>query len=215
MKKQLFYFLAFIFVSCVSVPKQAPELSEEIGIQLQELEHSHQQLIKVFFENERKQISDFVYEEWLPIFATNFFSQAGIEQVWQQIVTSENKQDRLEFILKTAPEIQFQTQRKYQELIEPLNQLESDLSNAIQQKYAVTNQLNNTITSYLYTAAKVDENRQRYLDRLGVAQTDTDKILAEAEMITDELVFQAEKAKEIEQRIEEYKAKLKEILSKF
>lgn len=208
------FFILYLYFSCVTVPKETPLLSEELGVQIHELELTHLILVRAFFEKEREQIRRFVDEEWMPLFAENFFNEPGIDQVWQQLVDRGNKEDRLQFIIRTAPEIHRQTNKKYLELTLPLNQLESELTQALQVKYANAKHINQTLTAYLYSAAKVDENRQRYLDRLGITEDRTSTIINEAERVTSELLRGAETLEQLEEQLRLYKEKLAEILSK-
>jgi hypothetical protein len=213
--RYLGFFLAIFFLnSCVSVPKEAPELSENLGNELQALENSHLNLLHLFFENERKEIREFIDDEWLPLFATNFFKEPAIENVWQQVVSSGDEEDRLQFIVRTAPKLQQQINLKYQELITPLNQLENKLTSAIQAKYTNAKSINQSLTSYLYSASKVEENRQRYLTMIGVSEDENEEFLNETEQLTERLLSGAETAQEAEDKIEAYKEKLDEILAK-
>jgi len=116
--------------------------------------------------------------------------------------------------VRTAPKLQQQINLKYQELITPLNQLENKLTNAIQAKYTNAKSINQSLTSYLYSASKVEENRQRYLNMIGIFEDENEEFLNETEQLTERLLSGAETAQEAEEKIEAYKEKLEEILAK-
>lgn len=207
--------VSICLTSCASIPKEAPELSQNLGVQLQELQQSHVALVHQFFENEREKVNTFINEEWLPVFTDNFFSDPAIDQAWQQVINAGNAEDRLEFIKRTAPEIQHQKNKEYQTLIVPLNQLEQSLTQAVQQKYAQAISTNQALTDYLYSASKVDENRQRYLDQIGVTQDKTITVLNDTEALTTQLLTGAETVQQAEEKTETYIQELKEILATF
>ncbi|WP_162984951.1 hypothetical protein [Mesonia aquimarina] len=214
MKKFLSIFLLLFISACASIPKEAPELSQHLGVELQELENAHLNLVKSFFQQEKQKVRKFVDEKWLPLYATNFFEEPAIENVWQQVVVSGNKEDRLQFIVKTAPKLQQQINLKYQELITPLNQLELELTTSIRAKYNNAKSINQSLTSYLYSAADVAENRQRYLDMVGVSEEGNNQLIHETEQITAQLLKGAETVEEAEEKIRLFTEKMEELLAK-
>lgn len=215
MRFVLLFCYVICLASCVSIPREAPELSQNLGVQLQELQQSHMALVHQFFENEREKINTFVNEEWLPVFTGNFFSDPIIENAWQQVVNAGNAEDRLEFIKRTVPEIQRQTNNQYQTLVVPLNQLEQRLTQAVQQKYVQAFETNQALTDYLYSASKVAENRQRYLDQIGVTQDKTTAVLNDTEALTTQLITGVETVQQAQEKTETYIQELKEILETF
>ncbi len=212
-------FVLVLFSSCASIPREAPLLSRELGVQIQELESSHLNLVKVYFDKERGQVKEFIDEQWLPVYAGNFFEDENINNIWEQVVESDNKSDRLEFIVRTSPVLQQEVNNKYRELIEPLDRLETELSLAIQNKYANLKSINNTITSYLFSATEVEENRQRYLDLVGVTDQKVNSAINDLEAFTSNLTTKATMVEtgveDFEERFQNYKNKIEELLSNF
>lgn len=82
---RLFLSTAFVLTSCVSVPKQAPLLSEELGQKIDALEKSHLNLLHTFFNEKRNLVNQFINEEWMPGFANEFYSNSAIQAVWVEI----------------------------------------------------------------------------------------------------------------------------------
>lgn len=211
------FFLLMLLTSCASIPREAPLLSQEMGTQIQELENSHLNLVRIYFKNERRQVRKFIDEKWLPAFAGNFFEEKNISQVWDQVVASENKGERLEFILRTAPVLQQEINSKYQELIDPLDRLEAELVTSIREKYSSVKSINNTITSFLYSAADIDENRQRYLDMMGVTDQNINRAINDVENFTTELTEivtgAVAKPEDFEEQFENYKERINRLIS--
>lgn len=201
-----FIILLFLITSCASIPKEAPVLSKELGTQLQELENSHLNLVRAYFNNERKQVKKFIDETWLPAYANNFFENENIQEVWDSVVVSNDKSDRLEFIVRTVPVLQQGVNNKYHELIDPLDRLEMEVLTSIQQKYSNVKSINNTITSFLYSASEVEENRQRYLDMLGETDQKINGAIDDVEVLTTELT---EKVTDADGNVEGYEDKFR------
>ncbi|MCL1073010.1 hypothetical protein [Shewanella dokdonensis] len=155
--------LVLAVAGCTNTPPEAPELSIELGNHLQVLEASHKALLQQFFNNKREQIDIFMHEQWLPEFANTFFSKPAIAKAWDTIVSENNKADRLKFLLHVAPQVQEALNQQRQQLLKPVNELESKLLSALDAEYTQAYAINNTITSFLTSASQITENRNRYL----------------------------------------------------
>lgn len=214
--KLLLLLLSLGLFSCASIPKEAPVLSEKLGEEINNLEGSHIRLVESFFELKRKNLRTFLEEKWLPQYAERFFAKPEIQQMWEQVSATGAEEDRLMFLLVTAPELQADINHQYQQTIEPLNQLERTLKNALHEKYRNARSINNTLTSFLVSAAKVDENRQRYLNMAGLTEDKISAAIDQTESLTSELLIKAldsdSKLKGAEDNIEQYKKKISNLI---
>lgn len=202
--------LVFVYVfsqGCASIPKEAPELSAELGKRISVLEEANITLLNRYFNLKRENVDKFIVEEWVPTFAQNFFSTPNMQTLWEKIVTENNKQDRLDFILHTAPKLQAKINSKRLELIKPLDDLERLIEQRIRSEYTQARSINNSITSFLYSASKVDENRTKYLNMFGISDTTLTKVINETDKAVNSLIT---KTSDVEDKI----AKGKEFISK-
>jgi hypothetical protein len=122
-----------------------------------------------------------------------------MEVYWNIIVTENNPEDKAEFFKRTGIKIQEKINSKRLELIQPLDDLERLLEQNIRREYNQTRSINNSITSFLLSASKVDENSKRYLNLIGITDEKINKVINTASDIVDNLVT---KEKEIEDKIE-------------
>ena len=141
---------------CVSIPSEAPELSVELGKRIAAIEDR-------FFDQKRKEVDKFIEEEWVPEFANHFFSNKTISDAWETIVSEDDKKQRLLFLVKTGPRLIKKINEKRLELIQPLDALERRIELKIREEYTQARAINNSITSFLLSASKVADNRNRYL----------------------------------------------------
>lgn len=205
--------LFFSLLSCVSVPKEAPQLSHELGVQLQELESSHLALTQNFFDGKRKEVRAFIDDDWAPLFAENFFNQPAIAQAWNEIVASDDKEARLEFITLVAPEIVFQTEKAYQKIIEPMEELESHLVRAIRNKYDYSFEMNRTLTDYLSTASKTSEIRWNYLQKVGMNPQTMNEVFHQIDSWTDIVLQKGGQLSDMEVGINQFRVQVDTLLS--
>ena len=213
--KPLMLVTGIIFwAGCASIPKEAPELSMELGNQINRLEQSHLSLLHSFFEEKKKEVDEFIMEEWIPAFAGEVFQNQQISEAWNEIVQSGDEADRLRFIVMLGPRLQKKINAKRVELIQPLETLEKEIEREIRKQYDLSRSINNTLTSFLHSAAKVDENRKRYLEMLGVTEEHISNAIDETDQVVSKLLSRAKEAEEKEQKVNEYLHKLEEIREK-
>src|SRR5688572_20253385 len=181
MTRPLVLLLCITLASCATIPSQAPQLSEELGNKINSLEKSHLTLLHAYFEQKRALVDQFISDVWLPRFAENFFSNPQIQDAWNKIVQTNNTTERLEFLLAAAPHLQITIDEKRQELLKPLNDLEHQVEAAVREEFNLARSANNTLTSFLSTAAKIDENRSRYLKMLNISEDRISTVITETD----------------------------------
>ena len=210
-KKLSIITLMLLMAGCVSIPPEAPELSAELGNRIARIEQSNLSLLTRYFDRKKEDVDNFIQDKWVPEFAKQFFSEPAIANVWDQIVASGSKEDRLQFILRTSPTLQQKINDKRLQLIKPLEDLEQRIARKISADYSQAKSINNSITSLLLSASKVVENRDRYLAMVGVSSDQVTQIIDSTDSIVSDLL---ENANNIEDRVaaaEKYKRKLEEL----
>lgn len=212
MKKFFFiFFLVLIFSGCTNVPKEAPELSIKLGEKVENLRVAHINLLHQYFDMKRDAVNKFIETEWIPKFANEFFSDPKIEKVWQKIVEENDKKQRLDFILETSPVLQRKILQKREEMLKPLNDMEEFVRNNLENEYREANAINGSLTSYLNSAYKVDQNKKYFFDKANINDDKISKILDSVEKTTNSLTDINEKLKSTEEKTEEFKKKLNDL----
>lgn len=205
--------LAFCCFSCAGIPKEAPQLSSELGKQLRELEEAHLHLVHLYFENKRHEVLQFLEKEWSPLFVKNFFDQEAIADTWVEIVEDDDRENRIEFILLITPEIQEQINKKYNELNEPLDQLERELTLAVQKKYQYSREANQSLTGLLKAKSSAMRFRVADLYALDFVQKPVDKLFGHVDRLTAEALKGTDKIDEMEGRLDQFKGELNKLLT--
>ena len=149
----------------------------------------------------------------MPEFANQFFAEPAIANVWDQVVASGNKQDRLKFILKTSPKLQQKINQKRVELIQPLEVLEQRIETKLTADYAQAKAINNSITGFLLSASKVVENRDRYLEMVGVTSDEITQFIDTMDVIVGDLLKTSQNIEGKVAKGEKYLRKINELRS--
>jgi hypothetical protein len=202
----------FALAGCASIPPEAPELSAQLGARISSLEAAHVRLLQEFFLEKRRKVDDFIQEVWVSVFAQEFFADPRVDAVWKQVVLSQDPKDRLKFIILVGPKLQEKINRKRTELIQPLDEIEATIKDKLKSEYDQTRAINNTLTAFLQSASKVEENRKRYLDMIGITDKEVDKFVNETDQAVSELVDAARSIEDRAKDAERYREKIKSIL---
>lgn len=196
---------------CASIPSEAPELSAELGRQISAIESSNVTLLRRFFDHKRRDVDKFIENEWVPEFANQFFSNQTISNAWDSIVSENDKKQRLLFLVKTGPKLQKKINEKRLELIQPLDDLERRIETKIRGEYTQARAMNNSITSFLLSASKVAENRDRYLEMASVTDESLGELIDKTDDAVLSLLGQGNDAQDKVTRAEDFLEKVREI----
>ncbi len=63
-------------------------------------------LTPLFFLEKKRRVDEFIQNVWGPIFALEFFSDPRIDDIWKEVVQSQDPKDRLQFIVMVGPKLQ-------------------------------------------------------------------------------------------------------------
>lgn len=207
--------ISSLFIGCVSIPPEAPQLSTELGKRITAIETANIKLLNKFFEQKRKEVDKFIVDEWTPLFSQKLFSNPQVSKLWDTIVRENNKQDRLMFLIKFGPKLQTKINEKRLELILPLEQLERSIENQIRQEYAQAKAINNSISSLLLSAVEVTKNTDRYLSMVGITNEKIGSIIDQTDDMVSDLLSKAQdapnkvdKAKAFIQKVKSLKEKI-------
>lgn len=209
------YIMAVICIigisGCATIPPEAPNLSSELGNRISALENANMTLLNRYFDQKRIEVDRFIQDVWLPEFANEFFQKPFISDAWNTIVTENDKQQRLTFLLKTGPKLQEMINDKRIELIQPLDELERRIERNIKAEYGQARGINNSITSFLLSASKVSENRDRYLEMMGVSSDKLTTLIDQTDNAVSDLLKTGHKVDDKVNSAKKYLNKIKDI----
>jgi len=189
MRNYIMLAICLIVISgCATIPPEAPNLSSELGKRISALENANITLLNRYFDQKRGEVDRFIQEVWLPEFSNEFFQKPFMVNAWNTIVTENDKQQRLQFLMKTGPKLQEAVNNKRIELIQPLDELERRIARNIKAEYEQARGINNSITSFLLSAAEVTENRDRYLEMIGVTDDKLSTLIDKTDSAVSDLL---------------------------
>jgi len=202
---------SLVFLGCASIPPEAPELSAELGNRISAIEDVHISLLHHFFDQKRAEVDRFIQEEWVPVFAEEVFRDPKMQVAWETIVNEKDPEQRLKFLIAVGPRLQERINIKRLELIQPLDSLERQIEQKLREEYIQARSINNSITSFLLSASKVSENRNRYLNMIGISDEKIGPVIEKLDETVTNLVMTGRGVKDKIESTEEYLTKLREL----
>lgn len=149
-----------LLMGCASVPRQAAELSGELGGMIRESRATHLALIDEYINERRRRVDDFMSRDWIPKFTKNFIVEAKLDQELAAAKTSEEKtQTHQEFQESAAQRI---SERRAL-LLDAIDGVGRLLRARIDEHYDQMELVNQTLTAHLRSAEKVDATRDELL----------------------------------------------------
>ena len=210
-----FLLMGFLLIlGCATIPSEAPQLSAQLGTRISAVEASHRRLLADFFNEKRRRVDEFIQEEWIPLFAKELFSDPAIAETWDEVVRSQQTEDRVKFILMVGPRLQKKINAKRLELILPLDELERTIASRLKNEYDQMRAINNTLTSFLVSASKVEETRRRYLEMVGISEKKIDDFINETDQAVTDFLGAGKQAKDIVKDTEAFKSTIEGIIKR-
>lgn len=212
MRNYIMIVICLILISgCATIPPEAPSLSSELGKRISALETANVTLLNRYFAQKRVEVDRFIQEVWLPEFSNEFFQKPFMAKAWNTIVSENDKQQRLQFLMKTGPKLQEAVNNKRIELIQPLDELERRIMRNIKAEYEQARSINNSITSFLLSAAEVTENRERYLEMVGVTDDKLSSLIDKTDSAVSNLLASSHQADDKVDAAKKFVSKIKNI----
>ena len=183
-------FLLSIFIAvsgCISLPRDAVQLSTELGARVSESRAAHLTLVRTYMAEKRERVDEFMFKEWIPEFARQVFKQEGIKKEWERVAASSDTGERLEFITGLGVMLQQQINMKRSEIMGPVDQMERLLLERINVHYDEMLTANATITAFLDSATSVRERQQTTM-KIFHAEDKLSGLTASADELVDKII---------------------------
>lgn len=206
--KLLLFILVLGFVGCTSIPKEAPILSSELGKRIKDTQETNEILIRSYFTLKKSLMEEYLYKEYLPYIANDFFTDSDMEKIWLKVVSNGNKEERMEYILYLAPKLQKKINDKRTELIAPLDDLENTLLQRIKEEYNSMYLINDSLTNYLEVSYKNELTKQSLIERVGINQNKISDIIKSIDDASSDVIGSS---KLLPEKIESFKNKIENI----
>jgi len=150
---------------CASIPKESAELSENLGVMLNDAKAAHFGMIDVYVEERHQRIDDYMKYVWTPQFIIAFMDQIDFDKA---VCNLKGRMDRAYEMQEIVEAISKKVIAKRKELLRALRKTERMLRRKAREHYDRIELVNSAITSNLRSVVKVRELRNEVLKALSV-----------------------------------------------
>lgn len=209
----------FILVTgCAQVPKEAVELSATVGRDLAEMQKSHSELVKIYYEGLIKNINQFIDNVYLPYQIQRTLSDEAIKQDMLSSIEAASRGDATGKNQKEAFQkmkyfhlIIHQEVEDYRKIkLTPVKDQYKSVLNGINESYKQIHYANSIVTGHLASVVKIHESQNEILEKLDLKDIRT-KIGSNIANISDQIVELTAKSKEKGEDLEKIVAKFEEV----
>src|SRR5579862_4254052 len=184
---------ALLHLECASVPKEVVQLSYTMGQDLVSVESSYRSLIHTHFDDLRKDVDNFIDNEWTNAFLQDFIVRTNLDSLVKQPDPKQVLSDLQEW---TAAVIQ-QVSAKKKGLKDPIDQHEALLLQDVDESFGRIIQANSVITNHLNSLTKIDSVQSETLRAMGLG-TLRDRVNNALIQVSDEAASGIDKARSLE-----------------
>jgi len=204
-------FIGLFLASCATIPREAPELSSELGNRIAAIETAHLALLHQFFDLKRENLEQFLQQVWVPHLTKNSLNDSATQSLWAQVVNSKDPSDRTQFLLKTTSRLQKQISEKRGELFGPLDAIERQVEQKLQENYSQVNSMNSSLTSLLVSSSKLTEMQNHFLKTVGITDDKITSVIDNVDNTVNAIVKKGETISNLESSAKEYVDKLNQL----
>lgn len=208
-----------IFVSgCAQVPKEAVELSTTVGRDLAEMQKSHIELVKIYYEEKIKNVNQFIDNVYLPYQIQRTLSDeeikqdmlATIESASRADTTGQKQKDAFEKLTSFHLIIHEEVEDYRKVKLAPIKNQYKSVLDGINESYDQIHYANSIVTGHLASVVKVHDAQNEILEELDLKDIRS-KVGSNVANISDGIADLTAKAKESESDIDKIVAKFDEL----
>ena len=202
-KFKLFLIASLLSITaCISVPKEAAELSQLIGRDLTSIHQSYISLIRTHFSTLRKLSENYVDRVWTPAYLKDFIERGKLVER----AGGDDPKVVLDKVHAWTIVALETIDKKRKELLDPINKDEENLINNIDSAFYNLMVANNSLTAYLKSNQKLKRVQDELLSQASLKEL--------RDSINKQLIEASKKSQKALDELEKVNETLKEIKNK-
>lgn len=200
---------AITIASCDVVPKEAVELSNTVGRDLEEVHRAHRALAELHFGSIENRVNMFVDETYRPAFIKAFATEFKLDEK-VLIILEKDPSKLLPVLTRFVETATKRIEKKRAELIEPIQKQKTDVIAEIDAAHRQIQAAQAVVTGHLASVRKVREVQNEILAKVGLKDI-RQKVASKTAEISQKVGEFVVKGQEIEGQIGNAAAKISQI----
>jgi hypothetical protein len=198
-------FLAGI-AGCSTVPKEAVELSNTVGRDIEEVHRSHRALAELYFDQMIDEVNSFVDKTYRPAFIAKFADEFKLDDKVKLIVR-EDPQKLMPVMTRFVTVATERIEKKRNELLTPIKAQRRDVLANIDMAYRQIQAAQAIVTGHLASVRKVHDVQNEMLAKVGLRDV-RERIATKTSEVSKTVADFVNKGKKIDSGIDTAKGKI-------
>lgn len=150
--------ISAFFSGCASVPRASVDMSIRLEQQLYALKEANRSIINSVFDAKEQNMVLYLDQTLFPKYIDVLFKNSAIQDIWDEMVQSQDLNERLEVIMWLNKNINSQYRETKDSLINPINDERKKVLKAFDDEFDKALQMNSTITRNIASANDIQES---------------------------------------------------------
>ena len=143
---------------CASIPRATVDMSIRLEQQLYALKDANASIINSVFDAKEENMLLHLDQTLFPKYVDELFKNPAILSIWDEMVQTEDANERLEVIIWLNKNISNQYRETKDSLINPINDERKKVLKAFDDEFSKALQMNSTITRNIASANEIHES---------------------------------------------------------
>lgn len=193
-------------LGCSAVPKEAVELSNTVGRDIDEVHRSHHALAELHFDEMIDAVNLFVDDTYRPAFIAKFAEEFKLNDQVERILR-EDPEKLLPVMTRFVTTATERVEKKRKQLLGPITDQRREVLANIDLAYRQIQSAQAMVTGHLASVRKVHEVQNEMLAEVGLGDV-RERIAARTSQVSSAVKDIVSKGKEIDSGIDSAKAKI-------
>lgn len=151
-------FISILLQGCASIPRATVDMSIRLEQQLYALKDANASIINSVFDAKEENMLLYLDQTLFPKYVDELFKNPAILSIWDEMVQTEDANERLEVITWLNKNINNQYRETKDSLINPINDERKKVLKAFDDEFDKALQMNSTITRNIASANDIHES---------------------------------------------------------
>ncbi|WP_287565167.1 hypothetical protein [Parabacteroides sp.] len=196
--------------SCASIPKATVEMSVQLEQQLYALKQANNSIIENVYKEKENNVIEYVDNIWYPQYLKDLFQNPTIVQLWNEVVTTNKLEDRMEMLLLLTNSSMKKYQSYKSSLLEPIKEEKAVTLKSFNNEYDLAIRMNAAIMRNVASSSTLQEEYKTYVSKI-ISPERLDSITQTSLQKVDKQLDNIQKGLDAYDKSEE---KIKEIINK-
>ena len=200
---------AFTVISCDVVPKEAVELSNTVGRDLEEVHRAHRDLVNLHYSEQERRVNTFIDDVYRPAFISKFAEEFDLANR-VTVIVDKDASKLLPVMVRFVETSVNRIEAKRTQLLEPILAEKVSVLDEVDAAHRQIQSAHSVITGHLASVLKVREVQTELLAKANLGDL-REKISSKAADLSGKVAELVAKGEDVAERVDNASDKIEQI----